>query len=107
MTPQLEQTIRNFHAHAVEVRDMITKLDALFRAAPESPVHTLLNRSLSLMIDAVELSHGESVADWLDWWWLECDLGVLPMEAAPSYLSASRTIATIDDLIQIIKEAEA
>ena len=98
MTP-IEQAIRDFDKHARAVENLIDSLNTIIEPAPESVLCETLWGVLGAYRDAIGSQY--QIGDWLDWWWLECNLGANQMQAGLAG-EAQRTIATVDDLVKLI-----
>ena len=87
------------------MRDMEAQyrtLDALMGSEPEAPLPLAVNRLMEAYTDQVSAHLGDS-RQWLEWYWLECDLGAKPKVAGPH--DDMRRIATIEDLAWVIGAA--
>ena len=97
-----ETLIREWHERVADVEKQIDALKELTGLSPESPLHA----SVMLMAHAYTLTvEGVLARDnvcWLEWWWLECNLGSTPRAASPSNDTPLRVIATIDDLVLLV-----
>ena len=89
---RIAQSIRQWHERVVELETRYNELSPLIGANPES-----------LMMAAVwhVASEATGAGGWLEWWWLECNLGARQMTAClPG--EPLRNIATLEDLIRLV-----
>jgi len=86
------------------MRDMEAQyrtLDALVGSEPEAPLPLAINFLMEAYTDAMAaMTDG---GGWLEWFWLECDLGATPKAAGPH--EEIRLIATVEDLAWLIGSA--
>jgi len=95
----VEKAIREFHERVSDIERVTDVLNSVLSMVPESD----LNSAIWALIGGYKDALGEaySIDGWLEWWWLECNLGEKPMQAGlPG--EELRTIATVDDLILLV-----
>ena len=101
MKPSTVEAIHTWHQRVITLEAEVEALDRVVGCSPESPLHVAIYGILEAYTDAVQDAHG--LSDWLNWWWLECDMG-------QNHLSASigdeplREIATVEDLIKLCEK---
>lgn len=106
----VEKAVREFHERVTEVERVIDALNQSLMMQPESELCSSVWALVGGYKDALGAAY--SIDPWLEWWWLECGLGTKPMQAGLAG-EELRTIATVDDLVQLIlddlikSEAEA
>ncbi len=102
MTPEQHaeaaQAIRDWHAATVRVRDMMRAIRAVLSPEPESEHNNAVWGAIQSYADALNTAY--DLDGWLEWWWIECELGDKPMKAAPAG-EPLRKIDTVDDLIAV------
>lgn len=97
---RLEYDLRQFHRR---VADMETICDMLNNAMRMSTRSTFSYATWSLAsgyLDALDAAY-PGIGQWLEWWWLKCQLGANPLEASVAG-GETRMIATIDDLVRLV-----
>lgn len=100
----MERAIRNFCARVAETERVVGVLDEVFGMQPECALHSAVWSLAEGYQATLDSAHG--LEGWLEWWWMECDLGRKPLQASPAG-GALRVVATVDDLVQIIREHQA
>lgn len=95
----VEQAVRDFDKHARAVESLTTALNEQLSMAPESELHQTLRNLLCAYKNALDDKF--NIGAWLEWWWLECDLGGKP-KLASIQDEEQRLIVTLDDLVKIV-----
>lgn len=95
----VEKAVREFHERVTEIERVFDTLNSVLSIRPESDLHNAINSLIGGYISALGAAY--NIDGWLEWWWLECNLGDHPMQAALAG-EELRTIATIDDLVKLI-----
>lgn len=98
---RIEAAICEFHARASDMERVTSTLDSVLKMAPESDMYGAAWALIGGYIEALGAAY--HIDGWLEWWWNECGLGDRPHEAAPAG-GELRMIATVDDLVQLIRE---
>lgn len=93
--------IRRFHEVVADMESVIDDLKKPLRMEPDAPLCEACWHLIGAYKDALDAKY--AIGGWLEWWWLDCDLGDKPRFATPSG-GVRRDIATIDDLVQLILE---
>lgn len=96
---KVEQAIRDFHDRVTEIERVTDVLKSVMSMAPESDLYSAIWALIGGYKDAIGDAY--NIDGWLEWWWLECNLGSNPMQAAVAG-EELRTIATVDDLVRLI-----
>jgi hypothetical protein len=96
---KVETAIREFHNFAIEMRELLDKMNELFSMEPEGNFYNLMFSLSGRYIKA--LDYAFSIGGWLEWWLLECDLGKKVMQAGLKD-EPMRDIETLDDFIKIV-----
>ena len=99
----LEKAVRGFHSRVLEAEMVYDALNSVMWMEPESNFHSMLSELIGGYKEALDTAF--HIGGWLEWWWLDCDLGRRrhPKEAGlPG--EPLRKIATVDDLVKIIKD---
>lgn len=100
---KIEKAVRDFHHRALEAEGVSDVLNGVLWMAPESNFCTMLAELIGGYKDALDSAY--NIGGWLEWWWIECDLGRTQRSKQAGLPNEPlRTIATIDDLVQIIKD---
>lgn len=95
----VEKAVRTFHERVTEVDRVIDALNQTLSMQPESDLCSSVWAVVGGWIEALGAAY--FIDSSLEWWWLECRLGRRPMQAGLAG-EELRTIATIDDLVQLI-----
>lgn len=101
----MERAVRDWHERMTEISGCMQALDELVGVVPESPLSTALWAMNGGYMGALDAAW--QVGGWLEWWWLECDLGARPKEAKLGKDAEFRKISTIDDLVQLLRDEQA
>lgn len=96
---RIAQSIRQWHERVVELETRYNELSPLIGANPESLMMAAVWHVASGYTDMTGEATG--AGGWLEWWWLECNLGARQMTAClPG--EPQRNIATLEDLIRLV-----
>lgn len=98
---QIAHHVRAFHERVSEAEAVIGDLAEILKMAPESRLSNAVWALVGGYKDVLDSAC--HIGIWLEWWWLECGLGSTPLKASPSG-GEMQTIATIDDLVQLIRD---
>ena len=99
---KLEADIHRWHDEVARADALIDQLSAIFGDTPDSYLTETIWSLIGAYKAALVSAYGP-VDEWLDWWWHECNLGARPKQAGlPG--EPMRTIATINDLFQLITD---
>lgn len=91
--------VRVYHARMTALEQVLDDLGKPLKVAPESP---LLQAVWALATEYRKaLDSQYAIGEWLEWWWLECQLGAHPMQAKPAH-GKLRTVATVDALVRLV-----
>lgn len=96
---KVEAAILEFHQIVANTEAVMSSLDALLEQAPDSALKTAVWSAVGAYSRALDEAYG--IGGWLDWWWLECDLGARPMRAGLKG-EQLRNISTPDDLVRLV-----
>ena len=94
----MEQAVRTWHATAKATGEAVDELNNVIGCSPESPLSQAIYAMVIAYTDAVQDAHG--LGDWLNWYWLECEMGTEPLSASIGD-EPLREIATVEDLIAL------
>ena len=97
-TDGMEQAVRAWYATVKDAGEAVDELDRVVGCSPESPLSQAIYAMVIAYTDAVQDAHG--LGDWLNWWWLECEMGKTPLSASIGD-EPLREIATLEDLIAL------
>ena len=95
----IEKAVRDFHDRVYEVEHVTARLGDVLSIPPDAPLTTAIWQLIGGYRDALGAAYG--IEGWLDWWWIECNLGGTPMDAAPVG-GEMRKISTVDDLVRLV-----
>jgi hypothetical protein len=95
----IEQAVRKFDKHVRDVERVTDVMFSVLSMEPECELNSALHNIVNGYIDAIDEKYGFGF--WLEWWWIECDLGNKPMKAGVAGKEPS-IIASIDDLVRLI-----
>lgn len=95
---KIEQAIRDFDERVRAMDEVWEKLEEVLGATPESPVFEAMTAVAGGYVAALDAAYG--IGGWLEWWWLECQLGRQTMECEVD--GKEFTVATIDDIVQVV-----
>lgn len=96
---KLEKAVREFHERVKQMTQVADDLSTILFMGPESPFYTAMWKVMEGYRDTLEELYG--LAGWIDWWWLECDMGNRPMQAKIPGDTEFRLISTIDDFVRL------
>jgi len=96
---KVEKAIRQFHERVTEIERITDLLNSALMMAPESG----LNAAIWALIGGYKDALGDAyfIDEWLEWWWMECNLGAKTMQAG-LLGEEMRTIATLEDFIRLV-----
>ena len=98
MKPSTIEAIRTWHTTVKATGEAVDELDRVVGCSPESPLSQSIYAMVIAYTDAVQDAHG--LGDWLEYYWLECDMGKSPLAASIGD-EPLRDIATLEDLIAL------
>lgn len=98
---QIAQHVRAFHDRVSEAEAVLADLADILMMPPETRLSSAVWELVGGYKDVLDSAC--HIGIWLEWWWLECGLGATPLKAGPAG-GELRTIATIDDLVQLVLE---
>ena len=96
----LAKDVREFHERVKQMNQVADDLSAILFMGPESPFYTAMWKVMEGYRDTLEELYG--LAGWVDWWWLECDMGNRPMQVKIPGDDEFRLISTIDDFVLLV-----
>ncbi len=96
---KVKKAIREFHDRVIEFERVIAVLNGVVDMQPESALNTAAWDLIGGYKDALGAAY--HIDGWLEWWWLECNLGNNPMKAKLSG-GELRTISTLDDFVKLV-----
>ena len=78
---KLENAIRGFHRRVSEFDRVSEILCSVFRMPPECKLNAVVWDLIDGYMDAIDeiFFLDRDIKSWLQWWWLECDLGKNPL----------------------------
>ena len=97
-TDGMEQSVRTGHATAKAAGEAVDALNNIVGCSPESPLSQSIYAMVIAYTDEVQEAHG--LDTWLEWYWLECEMGETPLAASIGD-EPLREIATVEDLIAL------
>lgn len=97
----IDRHVREFHERCRHAEEVVGSLDDVLMLDAESPLRQAVDALIGGYCNALNASY--NIGLWLEWWWVECRLGVAPKRAAPA-VGALRMIETVDDLVGLILE---
>lgn len=96
---KIEKAVRDFHDRVSNVERVIDSMNSVFMTSPESEFNSAIWAIVGAYKDSLDDAY--CIGGWLEWWWLECNLGIRPMKASLAG-EEMRTISSIDDLVSLI-----
>jgi hypothetical protein len=96
---KVEKSIREFHYRVTEIERVTDVLSSVLSMTPECELYSGIWALIGGYRDALGASY--SVDGWLDWWWMECRLGLSPLRASPAG-GELRMVSTIDDFVKLV-----
>lgn len=95
---KIEKAIRDFDERVRAMDRAWDKLKEAVGATPESPLFEATAGLADGYVAALDAAY--AIGEWLDWWCLECQLGLNPMECEVG--GKKFTVATVDDLVRVV-----
>lgn len=101
MKVQQRFAIREWHESMIDLETKMSAFQEVTGSQTDSPLSSAIYHVAGQYIKALDAAY--SIGGWLEWWWIDCELGNSPKHAKlPD--EDKRLISSIDDLIQLLTD---